>query len=71
MPTRKIADLPRRECRHPEHFPPKHFVPKEDGLYEHTCPACGFSCTFVVSKSAWSGVTLLVESREKKIAYAR
>lgn len=48
MPTRKIADLPKR-CRHPEHDPPGHIV-LEDGIYEHECPACGATQTFDVSR---------------------
>lgn len=38
--TRKIADLPEPECNHPEHNPATMIV-LPDGVYEHTCPACG------------------------------
>lgn len=48
MPTRKIADLRSfQSCRHPDHHPPSHcWFP--NGLYEHTCPACGYTQRFRV-----------------------
>lgn len=56
MPTRKIGDLLnhaavvcRPVCRHPEHNPPTHQV-FENGVYEHECPACHATQTFVVYK---------------------
>lgn len=47
MPTRKIRDLEPPHCRHPEHNPPNMRV-FEPGVYEHECPACGKTQTFVV-----------------------
>ena len=46
MPTKKIAELP-EVCQHPEHEPPRHQV-FTDGVYEHTCPACGHVTVFTV-----------------------
>jgi Zn finger protein HypA/HybF involved in hydrogenase expression len=46
MPTVKIADLP-RHCSDPEHSPPTH-QSFEHGIWQHTCPACGGTQTFVV-----------------------
>ena len=37
MTLRKIADAP-VPCRHPQHNAP---TIKEQGLFEHMCPACG------------------------------
>ena len=49
MPTIKIADPPAPPCRHPDHNPPsmRVFAP---GTYQHTCPRCGATSTFVVEK---------------------
>lgn len=47
MPTRKIADLPPLQCRHPEHTPPSSRE-LEPGIYEHECPQRGWKCMFVV-----------------------
>lgn len=48
MPTKRIGDLPTaRPCDHPEHRPPSQIY-LEPGIYEHTCPGCGNSFTFVV-----------------------
>lgn len=48
MPTRKIADLPKRDvCRDPEHAPSR-FACFEPGVYIHTCPTCGHDLEFVV-----------------------
>ena len=53
MPTKKIADLPPEEtCTHSEHNPPTHMV-YEDGVYEHTCPACGHKQEFIVRSTNW------------------
>lgn len=50
MPTRKIADpLPAVPCRNPDHNPPWDVVwTWEPGTWEHTCPGCGRTVTFVV-----------------------
>lgn len=52
MPTRKISDgewypITKAPCRHPEHTPPCMQV-FEDGIYKHTCPACGYVTIFRV-----------------------
>lgn len=48
--TRKIADLPKQKtCRHPEHNPAGHIV-REPGVYEHECPGCGNTSTFIVNE---------------------
>lgn len=47
--TRKITDLRFEYCRDPSHGPPTMQV-FDNGVYEHTCPSCGSSTTFVVSK---------------------
>lgn len=47
---RKIADLPKPPCRHPEHNPPSMIV-LEPGVYEHICPACGNRIEFVVNRA--------------------
>jgi hypothetical protein len=48
MPTRKIDDLPiAKPCRDPDHHPAAHVV-RPPGIYEHTCPSCGQTFTFVV-----------------------
>jgi len=53
VPTRRIGDLIRidllRACLHPEHDPPTHQV-FENGVYEHECPGCRATQTFVVNK---------------------
>lgn len=51
MPTRKIADPPKKSCTHPEHRPPsmRHFSP---GTWEHTCPACGQATRFTVLRES-------------------
>jgi hypothetical protein len=46
--TRKIGDLRERPCRHPEHDPHGMRV-FDDGVYEHTCPACGSTGRFMVA----------------------
>lgn len=50
MPTKKIASFDHAEsrpCPSPEHGPPslRVFSP---GIYEHTCPLCGYVTRFVV-----------------------
>lgn len=45
--TRKIADLPEPPCRHPQHDPATMIV-LPDGIYEHTCPACGKTQKFTI-----------------------
>jgi hypothetical protein len=48
MTLRRIGDLPKtQECRSREHDPPTNIVLKP-GVYEHTCPACGWIVTFRV-----------------------
>jgi hypothetical protein len=52
MPTRRIPEPPGRlprpwGCRNPEHHPPMQRV-FEPGLYEHTCPGCGYVTEFRV-----------------------
>lgn len=44
---RKVADLP-APCLHTEHYPPSMIV-LAPGVYEHTCPGCGFSSRFTVA----------------------
>jgi hypothetical protein len=44
--TRKIADV-KPPCMSPSHNPPNMMV-YPPGVYEHTCPACGFTQTFTV-----------------------
>lgn len=44
---RKVADLP-APCLHSEHYPPSMIV-LAPGIYEHTCPGCGFSSRFTVA----------------------
>lgn len=58
MPTIKIADPPPPPCRHPDHNPPSHRV-FDPGTYQHTCPKCGASSTFVVEKPRLIGRTVL------------
>ena len=56
MPTRKIEDLTptkHRPCMHPEHDPAMHMV-YTNGVYEHTCPACGHVQTFTVMNPTMS-----------------
>lgn len=50
MSLRKIRDLPKAwtyPCHHPEHNPPTMIV-LQPGVYEHICPRCGASQTFVI-----------------------
>lgn len=48
MPTRKLPEKDQPPpCTHPEHHPPGMQV-FEPGLYEHTCPACGWKQIFRV-----------------------
>jgi len=47
MPTRKITELP-RPCASPDHKPPMHMY-FENGVYEHTCSACGHKTVFTVN----------------------
>ena len=54
MPTKKIANLGRTVCKHPEHNPPRMRV-FEPGLYEHECPACGHKVTFIVHETRCEG----------------
>lgn len=49
---KKVADLP-QACMHPEHSPPGHVV-LSDGIYEHTCPGCGFTSTVIVANARFS-----------------
>lgn len=53
MPTKKIGDLP-VPCWHQDHDPARHVV-LEDGIYEHTCPSCGESQRFEVSRPKMMG----------------
>ena len=47
--TRKIADFPEEKiCRCPEHDPATMIV-RSPGIYEHTCPSCGVTQTFIVN----------------------
>lgn len=46
MPTIKIAD-PIKVCMDPQHYAPNMMV-YEPGTWQHTCPACGHSYTFIV-----------------------
>jgi hypothetical protein len=61
MPLRKIDDpehdkwIKQQPCLHPEHNPPTMIV-LEPGTYEHTCPGCGRTITFVVPpRPTWLG----------------
>lgn len=58
MPTKKIRDLePNETCVHREHNPPMHMV-YAPGVWEHTCPGCGYVQTFTVCGPTWNGVQL-------------
>jgi hypothetical protein len=47
MPAKKIAEIV-RSCQSNEHNPPSMMV-WSDGVYEHTCPACGAKQIFTVT----------------------
>lgn len=50
MPTRKVKDIDgwdAKICRDPDHNPPTMMV-YQPGVYEHECPSCHRTFTFVV-----------------------
>lgn len=52
MPTKRISDLPvSKPCSDPDHKPAQ-MVMRQPGIYEHTCPRCGQTFTFVVPNNA-------------------
>jgi hypothetical protein len=62
MPLRKLPDPPsdwpvwtaqKKTCLHPEHDPPT-MILLEPGMYEHTCPDCGYVTTFRIVRPEWS-----------------
>jgi hypothetical protein len=69
MPTRKISDLPiAKPCRDPDHRPAT-MVVRPPGIYEHTCPSCGQSFTFVVPPGPrWHVGSIPVKSRRREAA---
>lgn len=44
---RRIGDAMSPPCPHPQHNPPTG-ITLEPGMYQHTCPGCGHTLTFVV-----------------------
>ena len=60
MPTKKISDLEpwtiqMPVCSDPEHNPPddNHMI-FEPGVWEHTCPNCGYAQRFIVTGQSWT-----------------
>jgi hypothetical protein len=49
MPTRKILDWARNNCKDPEHDIPNMMV-FEPGVYEHECPSCGKKIIFTQTR---------------------
>lgn len=50
--AKRIRELkPIKVCTHPLHHTPSHRV-YPPGLYEHTCPVCGFVTNFTI-QSYW------------------
>lgn len=50
MPTKRIGDLPiAKPCNDLDHKPAGHVI-RPSGVYEHVCPTCGQTFTFVVPK---------------------
>ena len=56
MPTKKIADPPKRKlCFAPDHEPPTMIVP---GTYLHTCSVCGYETRFTVAPDPTLAATI-------------
>ena len=51
MTLKKIGEI-LRPCSHPSHDPPNMIV-LPPGIYEHTCPACGYRVEFTVRNARY------------------
>jgi hypothetical protein len=56
MPFKKIDEGENfwnlKRCIHPEHNPPHHIL-LPPGLYEYTCPGCGYTQPIRVPEHKW------------------
>ena len=56
----RIGDAPEKydtkDCAHLEHYPPM-MINLEPGVYQYTCPGCGYSTRFTIYKDSitWTG----------------